>query len=229
MPKRWLEIPDVELPTVDVDNAPFALIRVNLAWKTALLSLVQHADNVQFWAGNPDPDRVEQNAYKLFQAIRKGAGMIGAIVPFASTNAPAGTLLCDGNEHNKADYPALFAVLPPHLKIDSNRFITPDLRGLFIIGASNDYPNFDEGGEARHTLTIDEMPSHTHTNAPHAHSESGALTTPGEIGPGVPFAYATATLNTTGATSITIDHTGAGEAHNNLPPYIALAYAIVAE
>lgn len=39
---------------------------------------------------------------------------------------------------------------------------TPDLRDKFVIGAGNTYSIGSEGGEARHILTVNEMPSHSH-------------------------------------------------------------------
>jgi microcystin-dependent protein len=91
-------------------------------------------------------------------------------------------------------------------------------------------------------LSNGEMPIHTHSNLPHghntiphAHITPGAILTPGEIGPGVPFTYATAlTISTQPATvdviatTITIESSGQGDSHENMPPFITLNYAIVA-
>ena len=55
-----------------------------------------------------------------------------------STEIPTGWLLCDGQNN------------------------TPDLRDRFIVGAGNSYSVGNTGGEATHTLTVAEMPSHSH-------------------------------------------------------------------
>ena len=39
---------------------------------------------------------------------------------------------------------------------------TPDLRGRFILGASDGHAVGSTGGEENHTLNVNEMPSHTH-------------------------------------------------------------------
>jgi len=94
---------------------------------------------------------------------------------------------------------------------------TPDLRERFIVGAGGDNPNVngtgyniaDAGGEVNHTLTIAEMPSHTHSyNQP---ASTGYVTESGDR----PRVVASST--TTGST-------GGDEPHENRPPYYALAY-----
>lgn len=101
---------------------------------------------------------------------------------------------------------------------------TPDLRGRFVIGAGGGYNPGDTGGEATHTLTEAEMPSHTHIQNSHTHSYSagGAADT----FDGGPYNYNVINFSarTTGSTTATNQNTGGGGAHNNLPPYYALAF-----
>lgn len=85
---------------------------------------------------------------------------------------------------------------------------TPDLRDRFIVGAGNSYAVGAAGGEAAHTLTIAEMPSHTHTTGQTLGGSSCYDFITG---------YTMAKTSGTGAT-------GGGGAHNNLPPYYALCY-----
>ena len=46
------------------------------------------------------------------------------------------------------------------------------LEDRFLIGASNTYENGAKGGEATHTLTTNEMPSHTHIQNSHNHTQN---------------------------------------------------------
>ena len=67
---------------------------------------------------------------------------IGAILPYAGTNPPAGYLLCDGSEIERVRYPDLFDIIgvtyngtAPLLGL--NTFRLPDLRGRFALGRDN--------------------------------------------------------------------------------------------
>ena len=135
----------------------------------------------------------------------------------ASTNIPSGWHLCDGSNG------------------------TPDLRDKFIIGAGNKYSVGATGGEETHTLTVNEMPSHTHslsnvrTSSSGAHSHTIKKERNGGSYGGSIFALKNAdTENGTASTnsggshthtlSGTIGSTGSGEAFSIMPPYYSLCY-----
>lgn len=106
-----------------------------------------------------------------------GTVMLGAIVPviIAPASLPAHLLPCDGSEYLREDYPALYALLDSAFIVDGDHFVTPDLRGITVIGAGLYNPgaiNYTVNsltGARRHTLTEAEMPSHTHTQNAHTH------------------------------------------------------------
>lgn len=91
---------------------------------------------------------------------------------------------------------------------------TPDLRDKFILGAGNSYPVGAVGGEKDHMLTIAEMPEHDH------------------IMPAQPTIDAPVTVGSSGSgnrvtpqyTNRTTGKAGGNAAHNNMPPYFALAF-----
>lgn len=116
-----------------------------------------------------------------------------------------------------------------------------ELVGMFPVGYNPNDTSFNNlgktGGEKEHTLTTNEMPSHTHiqnahthTQAQHRHSmgyNSGSAgnypcnyrsTNTGTLSY---TDYQTPTINSTTATN---QNTGGGAAHNNLPPYQVVAY-----
>ena len=119
---------------------------------------------------------------------------------------------------------------------------TPDLRDRFIVGAGNSYGVGATGGATTVTLTTAQMPSHNH-----GHNFSGRSSNAG----GHTHNYNTRSLDrakrgrsgsrhwaddenaTTGSTgshshnislSGNIRNTGSTSAHENRPPYYALAY-----
>ncbi len=67
---------------------------------------------------------------------------MGAIMPFAGSNAPYGYLLCDGSEVEKTKYPDLYDVIGTTYNGVAplqgvNTFRIPDLRGRFALGKDN--------------------------------------------------------------------------------------------
>ena len=112
---------------------------------------------------------------------------VGAIVIWSGSvnNIPAYWHLCDGTNG------------------------TIDLRDKFVLGAGNGYSVGATGGEATHTLTIREMPSHSHSISYDRYGGTGQVTSADFSG-----------SKDTKATSTV----GGGAAHNNMPPYYALCY-----
>lgn len=93
---------------------------------------------------------------------------------------------------------------------------TPDLRGRFVLGGGGDeYSIGATGGEATHTLSVDELPAHNHYSS----TKAGRLFTLGtSSGQYVVTSSQAAETNVTGGDA------GGGKAHNNMPPYYVLAY-----
>lgn len=86
------------------------------------------------------------------------------------------------------------------------------IEGRFLLGASSSYPVNATGGEATHTLTINEMPSHSHRVAPvNTTGTSGSMQTT--------FKFGRLEANEGG---LETDAAGGGQPHNNMPPYKAV-------
>lgn len=96
------------------------------------------------------------------------------------------------------------------------------LKDRFLLATGDSYAAGSTGGESVHTLTENEMPSHLHTIA---YSQTGEPITGGnaQFGLNQPVT-ATLTKSTDyGAYYGTVTNaTGAGQPHNNMPPYIAI-------
>ena len=138
----------------------------------------------------------------------------GFIYPLASMTVPEGFLLCDGTAYNRAEYPELFAAIGTMYGAGngSTTFNVPNLQTRVPVGAGEGYELGSTGGEAEHTLTVDEMPSHTH-NVPYNISS----TTSGSA------AYR---LTSPESGTATIRANGGDQPHNNMQPYTVVHYII---
>lgn len=96
-------------------------------------------------------------------------GTIGEIRAFGGNFAPANWALCQGQTLPIAQYTALFSILGTTYGGDGqSNFQLPNIQSRVVIGAGQGLglPNYDLGnvvGEEGHTLTVAEMPQHTHT------------------------------------------------------------------
>lgn len=91
------------------------------------------------------------------------------------------------------------------------------VENAFLMGASELHGVLETGGEEEHTLTVDEMPSHNHSWRG-VNSTAGVSNQSGNY----PFdIYEDKKDNWPGTASF-IGKTGGGQAHNNLPPYLAV-------
>ena len=96
---------------------------------------------------------------------------LAEIIMFGGNFAPRGWAFCDGQLLPISQYSALFSILGTTFGGDGRTtFALPDLRGRVAIHPGNgpglsSYKLGQKGGRESVTLTINELPSHTHTGA----------------------------------------------------------------
>jgi microcystin-dependent protein len=151
----------------------------------------------------------------------------GDIKVNASTSIPADWLPCDGAAVSRTTYADLFATIGVTWGPGdgATTFNVPDFRDRFLVGAGTTYAVGDTGGADSVTLTVGQLPAHSHgvTDPGHTHTaaEEAATVTAGAAAGGA------AAGNTGSATTgITIDDTGDGDPVSILPPYAAVQYLI---
>lgn len=89
------------------------------------------------------------------------------------------------------------------------------LKDRFLLGAGDTYTAGDTGGEATHTLTVNEMPSHTHS------LKGGSSSSINDYFGGSTENYGIYSGGTS-QSGDNITNTGGGAAHNNMPPYLVV-------
>lgn len=122
-------------------------------------------------------------------------------------------------------YPVGSIYLSLEEDFDPNHFIGGEwvkLKDRFLIGTGK-LSTGAVGGEEKHLLTINEMPRHKHLQESHSHSMGNMWSD----GSGSVGAYTMANkrktkVRNTSSEKPLIDFEGGNEAHNNMPPYLAV-------
>jgi microcystin-dependent protein len=159
------------------------------------------------------------NATTVNATNGNGIVPIGGIIMWSGASVPAGWALCDGNNS------------------------TPDLRDKFVVGSGSSYSIGNTGGANSVALSTGHLPSHqhsgttnwdgAHTHGPHitARADNDDNDTPHNFltYDGANYYYNTITIKSAGS-----DHSHNftsnncigcyGTAHENRPPYYALAF-----
>jgi microcystin-dependent protein len=92
---------------------------------------------------------------------------VGTVISYTNEVLPSGWLKCDGSELLQTDYPDLFAVVGTKYGGSTTTFKLPDMRSRTIVGSGQNVNCTnrtigDTGGSETHSLTVDEIPSHSH-------------------------------------------------------------------
>ena len=143
--------------------------------------------------------------------------------------APKGWALCNGQLLPINQNQALFALLGTTYGGDGrSNFALPNLMGRAPMHFSATHALGAAGGEASHTLTAAEMPSHAH--ALRASGKAAASSSPNggvlaTVGRGGTPAYAAAT-HLVALNPAALSTAGGGQPHGNEAPYLTLNFVI---
>jgi microcystin-dependent protein len=151
---------------------------------------------------------------------------IGSIILFAGNFAPRGWAFCDGQLLPISQNTALFSILgTTYGGNGQTTFALPDLRGRHPIGPRqgpglSDVVLGEESGTEHVTLSVNEMPAHTHSllasnTEQDTNNPVGAVPAQGGV-------YGKTPTTTMGQPSVV----GGSQPHNNRSPYLGLNYII---
>lgn len=140
--------------------------------------------------------------------------------------APRGWAMCNGQLLPINQNQALFALLGTTYGGDGRvTFALPDLRGRAPLHRSNGHPLGQSAGTEAHTLSLPELPQHTHTIS--ALTADATARTPAANMPAFAHDEAYGLPGTLASASpASIASAGGSQAHNNMQPYLTLNFCI---
>lgn len=161
------------------------------------------------------------------------APYLGQVSIFGFNFAPRGWALCNGQLLPIAQNAALFAILGTTYGGNGvQTFALPDLRSRMpmSLGQGPGLTNRvlgQSGGEENHTLTLNELPQHTHV----AQASTGAATTSSTSNnlfamPAKVPVYRSAGANPVALNPASVASSGGGQPHSNIQPYLTANFCI---
>ena len=161
-----------------------------------------------------------------------GQPYVGEIRIFAGNFAPAGWMFCEGQLLPISEFDTLFNLIGTTYGGDGqNTFALPDLRGRVPVHQGNNggtvFTLAQNGGAEIITLTLNQIPNHTHS--PNASTSSSSDNPAGNFwgksNTGKPY------VNSAGGVPAAMNAAsvlaaGGSQPHNNFQPYLCLDYII---
>lgn len=140
--------------------------------------------------------------------------------------APKGWALCNGQLLPINQNQGLFSLLGTTFGGDGRvNFALPDLRGRTPIHVGSGHTLGERGGEQAHTLSIAEIPTHTHVLSATSNNGTTNVPTGNVLAKTLGLQYSSPTqLVAMNPGSVT--NTGGSQAHLNMQPFLTLSFCI---
>ena len=152
---------------------------------------------------------------------------VGEIRMFAGNFAPAGWMFCEGQLLPISEYETLFNLIGTTYGGDGqSTFALPDLRGRIPLHQGTGFNLADTGGVETVTLTVAQLPAHTHALL-------GTTNFATTASPQNNVAAATSVVNispygtdqpTTTVSAPSVGSVGGSQPHDNFQPYLCVNY-----
>jgi microcystin-dependent protein len=147
---------------------------------------------------------------------------------FAGNFAPAGWMFCEGQLLPISENQTLFVLIGTTYGGDGqSTFGLPDLRGRLPLHQGGGFVIGENGGAESVTLTVQQVPVHTHpllASADNASSSNAGGNVLAQTPTYTPYVSGAPTNTPMAANAMT--PTGAGQAHSNLQPYLCVDFII---
>lgn len=140
---------------------------------------------------------------------------------------PKGWALCNGQLLPINQNQGLFSLLGTTFGGDGRvNFALPDLRGRTPIHVGSGHTLGERGGEQAHTLSIGEIPTHTHTVMGTTSTADQAAPTSNALADSNPNNLYNQPNNLISLSPATVGNTGGSQAHLNMQPFLTLSFCI---
>jgi microcystin-dependent protein len=151
---------------------------------------------------------------------------VGEIRMFAGNFAPAGWMFCEGQLLAISENETLFQLIGTTYGGDGqSTFALPDLRGRLPLHFGNGFIQAETGGAEEITLTVNQIPAHSHPML--ATNDIPALATPVNNVTGQAAAkFYRAGTPTVLLNAGSVGSTGGSQPHTNFQPYLCVDFII---
>ena len=141
---------------------------------------------------------------------------------------PKGWAMCNGQLLPINQNQALFSLLGTTYGGDGRvNFGLPNLQGRTPMHVGNGHVLGEQGGEQAHTVSISEVPTHTHTaSAANVPATSNAPSTTRMISQSAGANMYAGASNLQAMAPLALANVGSSQAHPNMQPYLTLTFCI---
>jgi microcystin-dependent protein len=141
--------------------------------------------------------------------------------------APKGWALCNGQLLPINQNQALFSLLGTTYGGDGRvNFALPDLRGRTPIHMGSGHTLGERAGENAHTVSISELPTHTHAANASSSVGNNVVPTNNVLASSLNQSYRAPDQALTTLHAATIANVGGSQPHDNMQPYLTLSFCI---